>query len=444
MNPKLHKSYLITIVTWTVRILTGALFIFSGFVKGIDVWGTLYKFEEYFSVWHIDVWHHLLLCGVFILCIYEFVIGVLLITGCLRRTSPILAMLFMAIMLPLTIWIAVADPISDCGCFGDAIHLSNWMTLWKNVVIVILLIWLIKFNTEARCLVRPSLQWLVIVTSAFYLLVISEIGYLYQPLIDFRKYPVGTDMTAELKEEENVDDEYSENIRFVYEKNGEQRSFSIDDELPSEENGWTFIRREEPADIRVIDKQGTDSNKEISFRVWNIEGDEDLTYEAIPSDNNMLMMVIPSLDNFSISSTWKINSIYSWAEKQGIGFEAVISASPEKIEEWSDLSLPSYPIYTAEDTEIKMLARGCPAIIYLRDGIIQWKSTLRALPDKDFLKEEVNASPESFKQDNSSILRNITLIYIIIMIALAFLSYTPGWIMSMYRNSFASKKSTDP
>ena len=273
---------LIRVITWLLRITVGATFIISGFVKAVDPWGTLYKFEDYMAAMHLPVFHNLLLTGAFLLCAYEFVAGVFLLLGCFRKSAPIAAMLFMAVMLPLTVWIAFWNPVSDCGCFGDAFILSNQATLWKNVVLTIAVAWLIKYNHTERCLVRPSLQWLAFIGSSAYIIAVSLAGYIYQPLLDFRPYPVGTPITefssVSDDEDEKTDDEA---IRFIYAKGGVEKSFGIDDELPDEADGWHFVRREEPeptADADVKQKMNepdeTDSGKtapnsseEKNFRV---------------------------------------------------------------------------------------------------------------------------------------------------------------------------------
>ena len=107
-------------VTWIIRVLVGGVFIFSGFVKAVDPWGTLYKVEEYLNVMGIGLWHSIVVAGVFLLCAFEFTIGIFLILGCYRRSAPWLAFITMCFMLPLTLWIAVFNPVADCGCFGEA------------------------------------------------------------------------------------------------------------------------------------------------------------------------------------------------------------------------------------------------------------------------------------------------------------------------------------
>ncbi|MDE6298326.1 MAG: DoxX family membrane protein, partial [Muribaculaceae bacterium] len=149
-----------TFLTWILRIFVGGVFMFSGLTKAIDPWGTLYKVEDYLQVMGLDIWPNLKLVGVFGLCAIEFLTGIFILAGCFRRSAAIMAAVIMAFMLPFSLWIAIDDPVADCGCFGDAFIISNWATFWKNVVISSAILWLIKNNKKCRWLVTPALQWI--------------------------------------------------------------------------------------------------------------------------------------------------------------------------------------------------------------------------------------------------------------------------------------------
>ena len=121
-NPLLEKyPKALAALTWLMRIAVGSVFIVSGLSKGIDPWGTYYKTTEYLTAMHLPIveWGNTVLALSFMLFSVEFIIGVSLMLGCYRKAAPIMAALFMLVMLPLTLWIAVADPVADCGCFGD-------------------------------------------------------------------------------------------------------------------------------------------------------------------------------------------------------------------------------------------------------------------------------------------------------------------------------------
>ena len=405
-----------------MRLLTGGLFVFSGFTKGIDPWGTLYKFEDYMGAMGLPDWTNLLLVATFLLCAYEFCIGVFLILGCFRRSTPYCAALLMGVMLPLTLWIALKDPVADCGCFGEAFTISNWTTFWKNVVLCLFIAWLIGHNARLRWIIRPHLQWIAFIVSAGYITAVGLAGYVYQPLIDYRPYPTGSLFIA-ADNDEAEDDE--EEIHLVYQRDGVEKTFSIDDELPDEDSGWEFVRRD-IGEHKEGDTPDPDApNTAGDFRIWDEDG-EDITEEVLTDHGRELLLLMPDMGNVSVATTLQINSMKSWAEDNDISMCAIVAGTPEEIASWKDVSLPDYPIYTAEDTQIKMLARGNPAVVYIDNGTIRWKTTLRALGTKDFQSPTSSNDPMHYARDNRALLMNATYLYFIILAVLVFLSFVPG------------------
>lgn len=414
------------IITWTVRTLLGAVFIFSGFVKGIDPWGTMYKFDDYLSAMGLPAWHSPVIVAVFSLCAVEFMTGVFLLLGCFRRTSAIASLVIMAFMLPLSLWIAVFDPVADCGCFGDAVVISNWATFWKNILLTIAAIWMVAFSRRAGCLVMPALQWLAFIISALFIITIQTIGYISQPLIDFRPYKTGTAIVPE-------DAESDDGLIFIYEKNGVKKEFTTDN-LPDEEEGWTFVDRKE--------KSGNTADDKISgFRLW--EGDTDVTEEVLRQNGGQLLLLMPDLKDVSIATTWKINSLHTWSQRHNIDMIAAVAGNSQDIANWEDLSIPEYEIYTADDTSIKEVARGNPAVVYTENGTIRWKRALRAIDVDDFMSPEISDDPMSFATDNYGILRNLIYLYLImtaVLIAISFMPRVHRYIVKPKKTSADSKK----
>ena len=410
------------LLTWLIRIVVGVTFVGSGFVKAVDPWGLLYKTKEYLAAMSLDIWPNLLLVGVFLLCAVEFMIGVCLITGCFRRSVSWLTLLMMCFMLPLTLWVAVQDPVKDCGCFGDALKISNWASFWKNVIITIGALWLVRCNRKTGWLVTPALQWLVLLSGGIYIIVIELFGYNSQPLIDFRPYQEGLPIF------ENHTSENEERYIFIYEKDGKTKEFDEDDTLPDEEDGWRFVDR------RVVNKENANSNSLAEgrdFRVWDLSGDEDVTEDIISNFGKELIVMMPDLGDVSPATTWKINSLYEWASHHDVNMFGVVAGSRKEIAEWMDISMASYPVYTADDTQIKEVVRGNPGIVYLEDGKIEWKSTLAALNIDDFMSPEISDDAKSFGVDNQSILRNCTCLFLIVLIMLVLMSFVPR-IRNMY------------
>lgn len=378
---------LFKIITWLCRIIFGSVFIFSGFVKAVDPWGTFYKVNEYLEAMGMHFVPGLVLSIACALFTIEFLIGVFILLGCYRRGAPVIGTTFMAVMLPLTLWIAIKDPVPDCGCFGDALILSNWATFWKNVALTAMIIWLLKFDKQTYALVTPALQWILVVISIAFIGMITYQGYFRQPMIDFRPYPVGSELVPEESESEEDGPKYV----FIYSKDGITQEYGEEDELPSEENGWEFVERMEINSHPSSDN--SDAHKK-TFRIWDKTGTQDLTDLLLAMDDKMLLLMMPDLANVSPATTWKINSLYDLALDNDVRMIAVVSGSSETIKEWEDLSMPQYDIYVAEDTAIKEVVRGNPGVVFVEHNIIKWKTTLddvdiEALEDKDTRKETV-------------------------------------------------------
>lgn len=413
-SPKVRTmSFWQILLTWVCRLAVGATFVFSGIVKGIDPWGTLYKVEEYLGVMGFDwIDPSVVLTGVFLLFTLEFLTGIFLLTGSFRRFSPIMVLLFMLVMLPLTLWIAIKDPVADCGCFGDAWVISNWATFWKNVAITAGGVWLLKFNRHTHWLITPALQWVNFIASGVYVVIIGLSGYVLQPIIDFREYKLGGPLVT-------VDsDAGTPSFEFVYEKNGEKKTFAETDELPDEEEGWTFVERKELPPVK------SDSVQQRPLRVFDPASGEDVTPDIMGEKGRaQLALLIPSLKDVGIASTWKINSLKDWAEAHEIEFFAITSGSEDEVAAWSDLSLADYPIYNADDTAIKEVARGNPAVVYISDGVIRWKSTLRALRGDDFMAEDTTSDAMQLYRDVSDEVKSLSAVYICLLGVLIMLSY---------------------
>lgn len=419
-------SLTVRIITWILRLITGGIFLFSGFTKAVDPWGTLYKIEDYLAVMGLDLWPSVIKVGAFALCAFEFIVGAMLCFGSFRRTAAWAATAIMCFMLPLTLWIAISNPVPDCGCFGDALIISNWATFWKNVFLMIAVLWLSVFNRYAGWLINPAIQWIGFIATFIFCIAVEAAGYFYQPLLDFRPYPVGSALSETGSDSEP---EY----KFIYEKDGVRKEFSESDELPDESDGWKFIDRvpvsgENPESLVSV-------RNEKSLRLWDYEAEDDVTDETLTDEGDLIMLVIPDLEKVSIASTWKINSLYDWAQAHNIEMIGAVAASRNEIDTWKDLSMPEYPIYTSEDTILKELVRGNPAVVFVRNGVIQWKSTLRALDTDDFMSPQTAPDPLSFSRNDKVMLINASAIYVSVMACLVTFSL-------LFRMNFSLRRPT--
>lgn len=387
------------------RIIIGVIFVVSGMAKDIDLWGTVYKIEEYLHVWHVFQPRTIVFMASILLSCGEFILGALLILGCLRRSVPVLMLCMMAFMLPLTLYIYISNPVSDCGCFGDFIVLSNGATFWKNVVITAILIFLLKFNRSVEPMYGPSLQWVVVALLAAYAIAIGLYGYNIQPMIDFRSFPVGSHILPNDDDADSDDDD----ISFIYEKDGRRETFTLPN-LP--DSTWTYVDRVEP-------ERTADSPTELV--VYDLDGNE-ATAEAIWAEGEEMILVVPQIARAEISWTYFLNELREFMENRGGTMVGLIAGDRREVAAWSDLSMASYPVYTAESTTLKELARGNMALVYLIDGKVVWKRSM-TLMDTDLtdslifdhaqLEKMRDNGPKYFKVLTATLLSILLLIYIL-------------------------------
>ena len=408
-------AWVVPTMVWLMRIVVGAVFAFSGLAKAIDPWGSLYKFNEYVLTLGWDSLQGVTLIAAFVVPAVEFTLGVLTMVGAYRRVVPALLLLMMLVMLPLTFWLAVSDAVPDCGCFGDALVLSNWATFGKNVTLTLGIIFLLVFNRQTTGLYGPIVQWLVATLSCALALLIAYHGYFTQPLVDFRPYKVGTRIAAAASRTAQDSD-----YLFVYAKDGEEHEFTIDS-IPDEEDGWTFVDRRPVKRNKPQESGAVDNVIVHQLAIFN-EGID--VSEDVLVTKNQLLLLFPDMQDVSMAHTFMINELTEYAQKQGVDVYGICSASEKQIAEWKDITMAEYPIFTADDSELKMVARGNPAVVFVSDGIIRWKRTLGSIEDDRLHDAKVTVATLNDDYDVGAKLGRLFSIYGLLMLALLLVNRT--------------------
>ena len=403
------------VMTVLMRLTVGGVFAFSGFVKAIDPWGTCYKITEYLNAMGLEKWTGMALLIAAALAAVEFMTGIFLIVGAYRRGAPVMALLLMLLMTPLTLWLALTDAVPDCGCFGDALHLSNWATFGKNLLLLLGVIYLMAFNRSVRGIYGPAVHWVVGALSFALVMAIAYHGYFTQPLIDYRPYPVGTRIVAsdlEQEDEEGSEDDFI----FIYSKDGVEHEFSIDS-LPDEEDGWEYVTRYHARrpNGKVIVRDGGAAN---DIAILDEDG-FDVTLDVLTQGRRTLLFLFPDLPDVGIADSFTLNELNDAAQVNDVNVVGLTPATSKEIAAWKDVSMASYPIYNMDDSELKMVARGNPAIVYLEDGVIRWKRALTSLTN---VEQPAELSEMGKDYDADSILTKLMLAFMAAMAALLVLN----------------------
>ena len=408
-----RHNKVLTAVVWVIRIVVGATFVFSGFVKAVDPWGFMYKITDYLTVWGIDyIPREAIFCLAASLAGIEFMLGMLVALGCLRRAAVWMLFAMMAVMLPLTVYIAIANPVEDCGCFGDAIKLSNTDTLIKNIVLAGLIVALMRYNTKVKGIVPPLFQWIAIVACLTYCVILSMLGYFSQPIVDFRPYKV---------DETLVDEETNENLTFVYEKGNERRIFDVDN-LP--DSTWTFVERK---------SEGKTSEKNLAI----FDGDEDVTDAVLVDEGPFVILTVSNPEFHNRARASMANRINEYMVKHGGSMICLVPLSGESLDKWMELAKPEYDVYTADESTIKELARGDAALVYLRDGVVKWKRNLYALSG-DFPDESADDEFDSRRPiDSGRLFFQLTFVLELVLVVLILLG--SGRLLYLYNRRKAKK-----
>ena len=359
------------------RFVLAATFIFSGYVKAIDPLGTLYKLKDYAAAMSLNgLLPDWALVGVAIaLGALEFALGVFMLFAVRRHVVSRITLAFMAAMTVLTLWIFVADPVKDCGCFGNALKLTNGETLLKNIVLsacAALVAW--RPVDMARFISRSN-QWIVRYYTVAYIVITSVYCLYTLPIFDFRPYHVGMNIKQGMEIPEGAEQPEFEST-FLLRKNGETREFTLDNYPDST---WEYV------DTRTVQTKKGYEPPIHDFALTSCDTGEDITEQVLTKKGYTFLLVSPRLAVADDSNFGDIDQIYEYAEENGADFYCVTASANDEIERWRDLTGAEYQFCNADETTLKTMIRSNPGLMLLKDGTIIDKWSHNALPQTDDL-----------------------------------------------------------
>ena len=319
------------VVVNIARMVLAVVLIFSGFVKAVDPLGTQYKFEDYLSVLHLQtlVPDFATLAASVLLSALEFFLGICLFFGIRKTLSKTLTLLLMLIMTPLTLWVALEDPVSDCGCFGDAVVLTNWQSFGKDVVLLILAAIVWKWPYDIIRFISSSSQWLVTTYSAVFIVGVSGWSLYDLPYLDFRPYHIGTDLRTAWQQM-----------------------------MDGEESPYT------------------------EFFMQRMEDGEDITDSLLNKNGYLFLLVAPHVEQADDSQLDLINQMYEYADEHDYPFYALTASGEKGINFWRDITGAEYPFCQTDEIVLKTIIRSNPGLVLLKDGVIIRKWSHNSLPDE--------------------------------------------------------------
>ncbi|MDD3078553.1 MAG: DoxX family protein [Paludibacter sp.] len=348
------------------RLIIAIVFIFSGFVKAIDPLGGTYKIDDYLTAFG-GIFTSLTPVA-FVTAVLqstlELVIGLNLLFRIHLRSTTYIALAFMIIMLPLTLYIALKNPVSDCGCFGDALIISNWQTFYKNIVITILIILLLITSTKHKPILLPNIEW--IITGIFVLtgFGLSYYSYNHLPIIDFRPYKIGTNISEAMYVPDDAPmDKYE--TTFIYEKDGVQKEFTLEN-YPKNDSTWKFVDQK----TTLI---STGYKAPIHDFSIVTEGYDDITDEVIHYEGKSYLLVMYDLDKTSEKGAKKAEAIYQKYKDTNTRFYALTASSDETISKFKEKTGVTFPFCKTDPITLKTIVRSNPGLVLIENGVITGK-----------------------------------------------------------------------
>lgn len=367
------------------RILMGASLVFSGMVKIIDPRGMEYKTQDYSAALGISAQlptYIPLALGV-ALALLEFNLGINLIFGIRRKWTAHLVMILMMIFTPLTLYLAIANPVHDCGCFGDAIHLTNWQTFGKNIVLLTVAFVLSKWHRMETRLISQHSQWLVALYSWIFGFILAGYTIYTLPIIDFRPYHIGADLAKQMEWQE-------------------------DGQTPP-----------------IPDLMLTD-----------IATGEDLTDRIIKSPGWKFLIIAPRLEVADDGVMDRLAELTDYCKTNDYMLICITGSDNDGIMKWRDITGAEYPFCQADETPLKTAIRSNPGLILLDGSTVEGKWASSQLPGEN----ELNAPIEELQwahQKQETMRANVTVLfdwYVIPLILLTVLDQTWTFFTKRKRN----------
>lgn len=371
------------------RLLLALVFIFSGYVKAIDPLGTLYKLDDYMKAVGLEgaLPDWVLLTFSIGLAAVEFCLGIFLLFAIRRRQTSWATVSLLSVMTAVTLWLAIANPISDCGCFGDAVKLTNTQTLWKNIALLTMAVVTAWRPLKMMRFVSESNQWIVINYTIFFIIVSSAWSLWTLPMFDFRPYHIGADLKKGMQMPPGAEQPEFETT-FILRKNGVQKEFTLNNYPDST---WEFV------DSKTVQTKAGYEPPIHDFDITPIGLDgqpagESVTDSILDNKGYSFLLISPHLETADDTNFGDIDQLYEYAQEHGYGFYCLTASTPKAIRHWQDITGAEYNFYATDETTLKTIIRSNPGLMLIKHGVVIRKWSHNRLPKADELVQPLEKS----------------------------------------------------
>ncbi|MBN1252537.1 MAG: DoxX family protein [Bacteroidales bacterium] len=370
----------------TSRIIIGMVFTFSGIVKAIDPVGSQIKFTDYFNAFGLSSLGLIALTLAVILSALEFLVGVCLLFNVKPKLASFGALIFMIIFTPLTLYIAIADPVSDCGCFGDALIITNWQTFWKNIILIVLAVFLFIEIKKEKLVNNLKFDYSFIALSTIFIFWFQIFNIRHLPVIDFRPYSEGTFIPDKMKTPENAKKD-STITYLYYQKNGETKKFYIDD-IPWQDTSWKWVKTE----TKIIEKGYVPPIHDFSMFSFDIyskeqDGSINILNEVLADTSYSFLIISHDLVENRFTDYEAIKIIKKNSVKYKYQMYFLTSSTAQDIKLFNKLLNLNIKFYVTDGLTLQTIIRSNPGLVLLKQGKIIRKWHKNDFPTMEEVEE---------------------------------------------------------
>lgn len=349
------------------RLVLGFTFLFSGFVKAVDPLGTVYKIQDYLQAFGWFFFEEYAIFLAVLLFSFEMLLGFSHLFGFRQRTTARFTLAFLLPMTALTLVIAITNPVSDCGCFGEALKLSNWQTFEKNIILLLLTLILLLYRGELYHTFGKRTAPAAFILSTIVPLFVAWYSYQHLPFIDFRPYKVGTHLPSQMSMPADAPQD-SIVIKFVMEKDGKRKVFAEQD-YPSD-TAWHYVDRKE-----IVVRKGY----EVPIRDFAIIHPEqgDITEQVLSDTSYVFLLSMPYLEKSNRRFIESVQALQYYTQMHGYPLYLLTASLPQEQEQWAYEYNLKMPFCQSDEIALKTMIRSNPGMVLLKDGVVYSKWSAR-------------------------------------------------------------------